>query len=35
MYNSKIIKASVPIALQWVDAGIAPYNNVTLTNFGV
>lgn len=35
MYNSKIIKASVPIALQWVDADIGPYNNVTLTNFGV
>lgn len=34
MYNSKIIKASVP-ALQRVDAGIGPYNNVTLTNFGV
>lgn len=34
MYNSKIIKASVPIALQRVDAGIGPYN-VTLTNFGV
>ena len=35
MYNSKIIKASVPIALLRVDAGIGPCNNVTLTNFGV
>mgnify|MGYP005921505641 FL=1 len=35
MYNSKIIKVSVPIALQRVDAGIGSYNNVTLTNFGV
>ena len=26
MYNSKIIKASVPIALQRVDAGIGPYS---------
>ena len=35
MYNSKIIKASILIALQRVDAGIGPCNNVTLTNFGV
>ena len=35
MYNSKIIKASVLIALQRVDASIDPYSNVTLTNFGV